>query len=417
MSRACQHLVLAPSLATLLFPSLLAAAPPPPPPPAPHRVVLVSFDGAGGAEYERQREALSPDGFRRAEREGLSAGRLQTVTPSLTAVVHASISTGALPEATGVVSNSYWSAGGPLKARVNGFDAEPAVETLWEALARQGRRVAALGWSGVTGRTPRTTTPIGFRWVDLRAPGFFWSGPVAGAAFPDAALALPLEVTSWSPPRLVRVEPSHGQASGLARPLDFVLLDTRDDGRREYDTLAALDAEGGLVGRLRPGDWLALPERGDGLAQRGRWVKLLKLYPDSSSVSLYVGGLGQTEAWPEDFQRTLDKRCGFWPGPPDYGLLEGPDPDVKTFLEMTDRFSAFFVAAYEVAERRGDWDVLLAYQPAIDESAHVLFPRTPGQGGADPTRVEKAAAGLRETWRIADRAAARYLRFLERGGD
>ena len=64
MSRACPHLVLAPSLAALLLPTLLAGAAPPPEPP--HRVVLVSFDGAGGAEYERQKDALSPDGFRRA---------------------------------------------------------------------------------------------------------------------------------------------------------------------------------------------------------------------------------------------------------------------------------------------------------------------------------------------------------------
>ena len=414
MSRARPHLVLAPSLVALLLPSLLAAAPPPEPP---HRVVLVSFDGAGGAEYGRQREALSPDGFRRAEREGLSAGRLQTVTPSLTAVAHASISTGALPEATGIVSNSYWPAGGPLKARVNGFDAEPAVETLWEALARQGRRVAALSWPGVNGRTPRTSTPVGMRWVEPRAPAFLWSGPGAGESFPDAATALPPEATSWSPPRLVRVEPSPGRDDGSGRPLDFVLLDTRDDGRREYDTLAALDAEGALVGRLRPGDWLALPERGDGIARRGRWVKLLKLAPDASSVTLYVGAVGQTEAWPEDFQRTLDKRCGFWPGPPDDRLLEGPEPDVKTFLEMADRLSTFFVGAYEVAERRGDWDVLLAYQPAIDESTHAFALPGPGPAGADPVRVEKAAAAIRETWRIADRAAARYLRFLERGGD
>lgn len=415
MSRACLHPVFAPSLVALLFPSLLGAAPPPPEPP--HRVVLVSFDGAGGAEYERRRETLSPDGFRRAEREGLSAGRLQTVTPSLTAVVHASISTGALPEATGIVSNSFWPAGGPLKARTNGFDAAPAVETLWEALARQGRRVAALSWPGVNGRTPRTTTPVGLRWVDLHAPGFLWSGPGSGGSFPDANVALPPEATTWSPPRLVRIGPAPGLDSPSVRPLDFVLLDTRDDGRRDYDTLAALDAEGGLAGRLRPGDWLALPERGSGIARGGRWVKLLKLAPDASSVSLYVGGIGRTEAWPEDFQRTLDERCGFWPGPPDQRLLEGPDPDVKTYLEMSDRFTSFFVAAYEVAERRGDWDVLLAYQPVIDEAEHVF-----GHSGQDPPVVDairagKSATGMRESWRIADRAAARYLRFLERGGD
>ena len=414
MSRARPHPILAPALVAILLPSSLPAAPPPEPP---HRVVLVSFDGAGAAEYGRQRDALSPDGFRRAEREGLSAERLQTVTPSLTAVVHASISTGALPETTGIVSNTYWPAGGPLKARVDGFEAEPAVETLWEALARQGRRVAALSWPGVTGRTSRTSTPIGLRWASLRSPGFLWTGPEAGAAFPDAAIALPPEVKSWSPPRLVRVEPSPGRESGSARPLAFVLLDTRDDGRREYDALAALDAEGGFAGRLRAGDWLALPEPGDGIARRGRWVKLLKLSPDASSVALYVGGVGQTEAWPEDFQRTLDERCGFWPGEPDHRLLEGPDPDVKTFLEMTGRLSAFFVSAYEAAERRGDWDVLLAYQPVLDEAGHAFTPPPPDRAGAHPDREERAAAALRESWRISDRAAARYLRFLERGGD
>ena len=401
-------------LVALLFPSLHAGAVPPEPP---HRVVLVSFDGAGGAEYERQRGTRSPAGFRRPAREGLSAERLQTVTPSLTAVVHASISTGAPPRTTGIVSNSFWPAGEPLKARVNGFDAEPAVETLWEALARQGRRVAALAWPGVTGRTPRTTTPVGLRWVALRTPGFLWSGPEAGAAFPEAALALPPEARSWSPPRLVRVDSPAGPDGGSASPLSFVLLDTSDDGRRSYDTLAALDAEGVLAGRLRPGDWLALAEKGDGIARRGRWIKLLRLSPDGTAVSLYVGGVGQTEAWPEDFQRTLDRRCGFWPGEPDLDLLDGPEPHVKTFLEMADRLSSWFVSTYEVAERRGDWDVLLAYQPVVDEASHALMPPAPDQPGVDSVRSEKAGTALHEAWRIADRAAARYLRFLERGGD
>jgi predicted AlkP superfamily phosphohydrolase/phosphomutase len=416
MSRTRPHPAPAALLSALLFPSLLAAAPPPEPP---HRIVVVSMDGAGGAEYERQRDALSPDGFRRAGREGLSADRLQTVFPSLTAVVHASISTGALPASTGLVSNWYWPAGGPLKSRVNGFEAEPGVETLWEALARQGRRVASLSWPGVTGRTPRTTTPVGIRWVDLRSPGFLWSGPTGDAVLPDAAIALPPEARSFSAPRLVRVEPPAGRDGSTSRPLTFVLLDTSDDGRRAYDTLAALDAGGGLAGRLRAGEWLALPEqeKGERAVLRGRWVKLLRLSPDASGISIYVGGVGQTEAWPDDFQRTLDKRCGFWPGPPDDDLLGGPEPDVKTYLEMAGRFSEFFTSVYEVAERRGDWDVLLAYQPVLDEVSHSLTPPDPSQPGFDPARAEKAAAGLREGWRIADRATARYLRFLERGGD
>ena len=161
-------------LAAALVPLLAVAATPAPPPEPPRRMVVVSFDGAGGLDYARQREALSPDGFLRAEREGVSAERLQTVTPSLTAVAHASISTGALPQATGIVSNTYRPEGGPLKARVDGFAAEPAVETLWEALARQGHRVAALSWPGVSGSSTRSSTPVGLRWTPLRSRGFVW---------------------------------------------------------------------------------------------------------------------------------------------------------------------------------------------------------------------------------------------------
>lgn len=416
MSRAPFH-ALAP--AALLLGSLLVPPAPAPaaPPEPPRRIVVVSFDGAGGAEYERQREHLPEDGFRRAEREGISAARLRTVYPSLTAVVHASLSTGALPSATGIVSNTYWPAGSSLKVRANGFDAEPEVETLWESLERQGRRVASLAWPGVNGRTPRATTPVGLRWVEPRAPGFPWSGPAGGTAFPEAGGSLPAGLESWSPPRLVRVAPPVGRDGSTAPPLDFVLLDTRDDGRSAYDTLAALDAGGKAAGRLRAGEWLALEEpRGKG-PRRGRWVKLLRLAPDGSQVALWVGGLGQTEAWPEDFLRTLDARCGFWPGPPDPRLLEGPEPDLRTFLEMAERFSAFFLAAWDVAERRGDWDVLLAYQPLLDDVAHVLTPPPAGQPGFDAVGAESAAAGLREGWRLADRAAARYLRFLDRGGD
>lgn len=404
-------------LAAALAPLVAVAATPAPPPEPPRRIVVVSFDGAGGLDFARHRNTLSPDGFLRAEREGVSAARLQTVTPSLTAVAHASISAGALPQATGIVSNTYWPAGGPLKARVDGFAAEPAVETLWEALARQGHRVAALSWPGVSGSSTRSSTPVGLRWASLRSGGFVWRGPEEGAVLPDAAIALPPEVRSYSPPRLVRIEPTRGRDGAAPRPLRFVVVDTRDDGRREYDGLAALNEAGELEGRLRPGDWLALSEKSDGVALRGRWVKLLRLAPDASRVELYVGGIGQTEAWPDDFQRTLDRRCGFWPGPPDGALLSGPEPDVKSFLEMASRFSEFFTAAYEVAERRGDWDVLLGYQPLLDEVGHELTPPEPGAAGFDAARAERAEAAMRETWRIADRAAARYLRFLELGGD
>ena len=105
----------------------------------------------------------------------------------------------------------------------------------------------------MTWRTPRATTPVGVRWTDLKTPGFHWSGPAAGSVFPEAAIALPPELKSWSPPRLVRVEAPAGRTRVAARPLLFVLLDTVDDGRRDYDTLAALaDARAGVLHSRTP---------------------------------------------------------------------------------------------------------------------------------------------------------------------
>ena len=73
------------------------------------RVVVVSFDGAGGLELGRRLAAgfFSPDGFARAVKEGESASRMEIVTPSLTAVSHAALATGAPPARTGIVGNTF----------------------------------------------------------------------------------------------------------------------------------------------------------------------------------------------------------------------------------------------------------------------------------------------------------------------
>lgn len=403
-------------LALLLVAPALAASPQEPP----RRVVLVSFDGAGGLERLRQSAAgtFGPDGFEKAARTGFTADRLLVVTPSLTAVSHASISTGASPDRTGIVSNWYLPAGRPVGRRVSGFEETPAVETLWEAAARQGKRVAALSWPGVSAAGPRQRTALGFLWVEPRERSFVVRVP--GAALGEAAFALPLGVRSFSPPRALHVRSPHeGAAGGALAGLAFALVDGTDDGQRNYDSLVVLSRDGQLVARARAAEWFALSERraedrGDEDVLVGRWCRLVALTPDLSTVSLYVGGLGRTEAWPADFRRTLDREAGFWPGAPDPLLLQESPPDRRGFVEQAARFSRFFLAAFDVADRRGDWDLLLAYQPVLDEAQHVLVPPgAGGEGGAERARLDGAA--LREVWRVADEAAAGYLRFAPRG--
>jgi predicted AlkP superfamily phosphohydrolase/phosphomutase len=386
-----------------------------------NRVVVVSFDGVGGRALWREAEhgTFGPDGFLKAEATGLCADRMEVVTPSLTSVSHAALSAGALPSSTGIVANTFHPAAAALKDRVSGFDTESGVETIWEAAARQGKRVASLAWPGASQASGRTRTPVALKWADPQVRSFTWKGPSAEAAFEDALVALPPEQPSFSPPKILPVRSQAASPGGALDRLRFVAVDTSDDGRRNYDLLLVLGADGSVAARVRPGDWFPLSERraedqGDRDVLVGRWCKLLALPADLSAVRVYVGSEGRSFASPDDFRRTLDREAGFWPGPPDDLLLEG-EPDTRSFVEQEARFASFFQKAFAVANRRGDWDLLLAYVPCVDEAEHALLLSDPRQPSYTPERAALAAAALHEVWRLADETAAAYLSFASRG--
>jgi predicted AlkP superfamily pyrophosphatase or phosphodiesterase len=409
-------MVLNRALFRFLAPTLLAiavAAPvagsDAPAPTAGRRVVLVSFDGAGGLELQRRLAAgfFSADGFARAAREGEAASRLAIVTPSLTAVSHVALATGALPGATGIVGNTLHPAGTALKERRRGFDLDPDTETLWEAAARQGRRVASLGFPGASQKTPRTRTALALSYNEALPKGRLWKGPAASMPFVDAP-RLPEGIRSFSPAKTFVLD-----------GIPFALLDATDDGATNYDTLVALAGDGSVRARARAGEWFPLSERRDEGGEHGvlfgRWSKLVAIAPDLSSLTLYLGDGFRTWAAPEDFRRAIEDKAGFWPGPPDTSLLRRADPDLTSFLEQARRFSRFFVDAFDVADQREDWDLLLAYNPILDECEHDLLVTDPAQPFYTKELAAKAAAALNEAWRAADEAAARYLRFREKG--
>ena len=402
------------ALSRLVAVSAFAAAWPasgvdPADPPAGRRVVVVSFDGAGGLETGRRLAAgfFSSGGFARAAREGEAASRMEIVTPSLTAVSHVALATGAPPSRTGIVGNTFHLAGTSLLERRRGFDVDPETESLWEAAARQGKRVVSLGFPGASQHSPRSRTAMSLHYNEVFPKALFWKGPAAGTPFTDAG-ALPAGVASFSPAKTFDLEGLH-----------FLLLDSTDDGETDYDTVAVLAEDGTVRARARAGQWFPLSDRRDAGAETGvlfgRWSKVLALAKDLSQVSLYLGDVFRTDASPPEFRRAIETRAGFWPGLPDAKLLGGPDPDVSSFLEQARRLTRFLVNAFEVADERTDWDLLLAYIPILDTSQHYLLVTDPAQPRYTAALAAKVAAGLDGAWRSADEAAARFLNFREKG--
>jgi predicted AlkP superfamily pyrophosphatase or phosphodiesterase len=112
--------------------------------PRAERVVMVSYDGLGADlawQWIRGGLAAEPDGLAGLAGQGLAVRRLRMVSPTLTAVNHATLATGRPPSATGIVGNSFHRPGTPITRSTSGYATSPEAPALWTAASRQGVRV------------------------------------------------------------------------------------------------------------------------------------------------------------------------------------------------------------------------------------------------------------------------------------
>jgi predicted AlkP superfamily pyrophosphatase or phosphodiesterase len=121
-------------------------------PDRPARVVLLSIDAGADWIVDRLIEEGTAPAFARLMREGTSADAMTAAMPTLTAVAHATLWTGAPSRVHGVVGNEVSrlprAAHTVLETR-SGFDSDPLVaEPIWTAAARAGRRVLVLQATG-----------------------------------------------------------------------------------------------------------------------------------------------------------------------------------------------------------------------------------------------------------------------------
>jgi len=356
---------------------------------------MISFDGVSGTRLTRllsEPGKLAAGGYARLAERGLLAERMQPPTPSLTAVSHVTLATGALPWQTGIVSNTILDREKPFPATISGFDAPIRAETLWEAARRQGKRVGSVLFPGADGKTPARSADWGMVYVN---------DPIVAAKLqtPDAAAwnaADSPERGSFSPGRRLTV--AFGKT---AHSVTFAALDSTDDGRVNYDRLR-VEPEAGTPSEVAPGNWFPVEVRGEE-GRTGAWCKLLSLAPDLSKAEIYIGGLYRNAAYPEDLRRSLDDRIGFWPGPPNDRVFGAGSAHPEVFLEQAERFSDFLTAADLFAVARSDWDLLVLYQPEVDSVEHEFLLSDPRQEGFSPERSARFQGFIDRIYATADR--------------
>jgi predicted AlkP superfamily pyrophosphatase or phosphodiesterase len=388
----------------------------------PSRVLLVSFDGAT-ADVIRQIEAeghFSADGWTAVQRNGFSAERMIPVSPTLTAVTHASMITGASPEKTGIVSNTFRMPGTPRTDRISGFDAPLEAETLMEAAKRQGKKVGSVTYPAMDGTTPERTADWGLVYVSASSPSRIVSlrrsDFVAVDWVPPTWSSRPNGYRSYSPVLSTRIRwQLRAGDRDLGMPVDIVVLDTTDDSVENYDTIEIVSGDQ----RIRPDSkgWFPLSRdvaQESGRARYGSWSKVLELDPKLARVRVYMGSVTANRGYPESYVRMIDDEVGFWPGPPDGRAVEqwlrdrtgGISPEI--FLEQLERFSGFFTRATDLSIERMEFDLLLSYQPIVDEAGHQFTMVNERQLHATAENRRTARQVLVGAYRAMDRAIASH---------
>ncbi len=378
-------------------------APTPSSRPQARRVLLLSLDGLAAERHERmlaQRAYAHPQGFSAFVQKGLFVRYAVPPNPTLTAVSHATIATGRLPQEHGIVGNRFHLPGTPLGATVSGFDAPWQAEPLWTRARRQGKKAGVVTFPGCDGKGPDRQADFFMVYVnEPRAPARWWELPVEGGQ---------VRLSVW-------LQGQHGGEQS-----QFSLSLGTEEGTGRWLGLALAGPQGEQV--VRPGQWFALrvvrphPEGGEQTV--GAWCLLRALDQERGKVVLYQGGFYAVEASPRSFRELVEREAGFWPGPPDdealrAGLAGGRGLTLSEYGEQLVRFARFFTSATLAAWRASDAQLLLAYQPIVDEAQHALLLADPKQPGYSEGLAVTARGFLDTVYQVADQQVGRLAEALD----
>ncbi len=382
------------------------------------RVLLISFDGVAADEVERRRLAGELPSLSHLIDTGTSARRMIPVNPTLTASTHISIATGADPQQTGVLSNTFHLEGTPVEQSLRGFETDIEVETLWETAQAAGKTVGCITFPGLDGKTARRRADWGLIYTQPVS-----RSRVAELTAADLEPAPATEFESFSVPRRARI-PIELKADGieLQETLEIIFIDRTDDGMINYDT--ARPVWRGQTVSVEKG-WFAISAHATSGAKQlyGSWWKLLDVPPDLSKVRIYAGSFSRNEGYPESYRAMIDAKVGFWPGPPDEP--RGRDwlkdrtrgIDVDTFSEQLERMSQFMTRVTTLSMKEMKWDLLFAYQPIVDHAEHQYRIVNSSQSLFNDANSAVSAVARFRAYQAFDRATGELYQALDPATD
>lgn len=361
------------ALCLLVSAACAASRTPVPGLPAPsRRVVLISFDSGADWVVDRLIAAGKAPALAAIARDGAQADAMVSVMPSLTAVAHASLWTGAFPRAHGATDNRMPrtpAASHTLVEWRSGFLSDVLrAEPIWEAAARSGKRALVIQASNgypFAGRFPERLTQFDIYANELlgselitgtlaRGPLTFRIGETAASVARGDQAAVALTVGD------ARVSLAPGTPE-FSRPLPVIV--------------------GGQTGLVRIGLLEHDPASGRVLLLRGDVVRLAATDAAARDALLAEAGVTVGEVGSGHYQARRFGRT----------LADGGDGRAERhLLNVTLANQQYFDGALRYAARQR-WDLLVLYVPSMDTAGHalggMLDPDVPGYDPALAARV------------------------------
>lgn len=380
------------------------------------KVVIVSLDA--GADYLVDeflaRGVLPPDGaFARMSRAGVRAEAMLPINVASTSPAHIAMFTGAYPERTGIVANSFLLPGDPITRGSSGFTAPIKAETLWQAAMRQGKRVICSTAVAADNLTPERncTLTAGYGRQELRA------AVVQLAAASD-------EQWQLGETRFEHARPLHAAATSPApleykfktgsMPLYALAVDRSLDGRENFDAVLLdwdRDLRNGYIGIVRAGEWI--PNGFTVAGQRvGSWIRGLSLPANAAQAAIYLGEVSSLPGAPESFIQDIETNVGFWPGSIDNPNLARGLISEAVWFEEVERNAEYIKRMVLHNFKQPNWDLLFAYLPVIDDVEHRFLLRDPRQADYDAEDGQRRARYARHVewaYQQADRVLKEWM--------
>ncbi|MFK2826081.1 alkaline phosphatase family protein [Bacillus sp. B190/17] len=369
-------------------------------------MTILSFDGMSQQLTEKYIQNGRMPHLKKIKQNGTYATNFTTVFPSLTAVSHASMSTGAYPEKTGFVSNSFHHHHTKISDTENAFQAKVAVSPLWKEARKQGKVTATVGFPG-------SNPPNGVK----ANYAVYYGGVLAESSLHTLHFKT---VQGWTdvPTSFSLPKEGHIQLKmldGKDRYVHILAVDSTDNGQKDYDHFYL--SEDRLIDQddafAKLNEWGELPLRikGDNLA--GFSFKLKGRSKDLSSVKLYQTAVTTgLITGPKGFKEELNKRMGFFPVKNDIASFKKGWIARKEYEEISERFVDWIADASLFIKSEYRPDLLLLYEPHIDSETHEFLLTDPRQPGYSQRAVHQSEKYIEWAYKKADQVIGKVTASL-----